>query len=615
MKSGIFRILAVSLCGMAASLAPLMAGVIDRGAAAKTLNNAEQAKGNPQLLLARQLMASQDYQAAADILEVLYEDDPTNTIVSNSLKSCYEQLKQYAKGELLLRRLLEQFPSNVSYQINLADNLVHQGKIEEGKSLYNDILSNLRPDNSSMLASVVRSMIEGDLDDEALKVIEKLRLQLGNPTLMAVEKAGILEQKRKYDAATVEYLGVLKDSTSIGNTAEKGLQALLEFEESSISTERALISRINSDSSGRALKVLSTYYLKSGQYDKAFEFAVRHDSVTGFSGVSLIQYLRSCMERRLYLPAIRVSEYVIANLKDKPFAGEFYYRYAESLEELGDFNRAINVYDTIFTFFPRPQDQAEAVYQIGRIYLERLNNPQVALQYFDSVINNYQLGFAYNSARISIPQAYLRMGDLERSRQEFERLIAQRHNSETSEELAFHLALLDLFEHKYDSCSRAIKKLMVDYPQGFYINDAVQLSFVINQAGEDHELLNSYADACLFQKMKLYDSTVSRLISIADAENKALADIALIRLTEIVLQSGDSAGAVKFVDRMEAEHAESYYLPYALKTKADVLQTRKDLLPQAKEIYRRLLENYPNYPFINEVRERLRELESVARPS
>ncbi len=611
----VIRFLVIALACVIAVPVLISADVIDPAVRVKSLQTGEAVQANAQLQLARQLMASQDFQSAADLLEVLFESDPGNSVVSNSLRSCYEQLKQYAKGELLLRRLSQQFPENFNYKMYLAENLVRQGKLEEGKQLYNNLVDNFQGENPVMFTNVVRSMIQCDLDEEALSVIEKLRLQSANPWLMAVERAGILEQKRNYADAALEYFGALRDSTGVGNAAEKSLEELLVFEESSIPAEKALLTKINADSSGRALKVLSAYYLKTGRFDDAYKFALRQDSASGFGGASLIQYLRGCMERKLYPQAIRISEYVFANCKNKPFVSEFYYRYAESLEELGNYQQAISVYDTIFNTFPREQDKAEAVYRIGRIHLERLDNPERSLVYFDSVINNYVLGFGYNGACLSKPRAYLQMGDIPRARTEFQKLKLSRYTPEVAEEIDFNLALLFLFEHKYDSCHLALKKLMVDYSQGFYINDAVQLSFVINQAGDAIDLLDNYAGAMQFQKMKLNDSTVSRLVSIADAENKALSDIALIRLVEIVLNRGDSTGAIKYVERMETEHPESYYLPYGLKAKADILVTKPDAFASAKEIYRRLLENYQNYPFINEVREKLRKLESGASPS
>ncbi|MGH8016057.1 MAG: tetratricopeptide repeat protein, partial [Candidatus Zixiibacteriota bacterium] len=484
-----------------------------------------------------------------------------------------------------------------------------------GKSLYKSLLAGFEPGNAVMFASVVRSMISCKLEDEAGVIIEELRLRTGHSALMAVERAEILQQKRKYDKAALEYFSVLKDSANIGNAAEKGLEELLGFEESSGPAEKALLSKIAIDSSGRALRVLSTYYLRTGRYDDAYQFAVRQDSATGLGGAGLIQYLRGCIERKLYRQAIRMCEYVITHLKDKPYINEFYFRYAESLEETGQYDRSIKVYDSILTTSPREQDKAEAAYRIGKIQLDRLNNPQRALIFFDSVLNHFIMGFAYNGASLSKPRAFLQMGELNQARQEYRRLAALRHNPEISEELDFNLALLELFENKYDSCTIAFKKLLVDYPKGFYVNDAVQLLFLINQAGDATDLLNAFSGALLFEKMKKPDSTITRFLSIADAQNKVLADIALFRLAEIVLKRGDTTGAVKYVDRMEAEHADSYYLPYGLKTKADILLTRQESAVQAEDIYKRLLENYPNYPFINEVREKLRKLESAPKPS
>ena len=130
---------------------------------------------DPRFRLARQLMSSRDFQAAADVLETLYEIDPDNLVISNSLKSCYEHLKQYAKGELLLKRLIKKFPGNVSYQLNLAESLIGQGKLDEGKKIYNDLLSQVDPKRPGAPASVIRSMVQADLEEDALAAILELR--------------------------------------------------------------------------------------------------------------------------------------------------------------------------------------------------------------------------------------------------------------------------------------------------------------------------------------------------------------------------------------------------------------------------------------------------------
>ena len=76
------------------------------------------------------------------------------------------------------------------------------------------------------------------------------------------------------------------------------------------------------------------------------------------------------------------------------------------------------------------------------------------------------------------------------------------------------------------------------------------------------------------------------------------------------LTGQDSTQVLQTVDRLLKEYPESYYVPYGLNMKADLLLRRVESVEEARTIYRLLLEKYPNYPFTSEVRKKLRELET-----
>ena len=573
---------------------------------------------DPRFQLARQLMSSRDFGPAADILETLYEIDPDNLVIANSLKSCYEHLKQYAKGELLLRRLIEKFPGNISYQLNLAESLIGQEKLDQGKKIYKDLLSQVDPKRPGAPASVIRSMVRADLEEEALEAILELRKISNDSTVMAMERAGILKGRRAYKEACQEYFKIVSDSPRFAVKAEKGLSELLSFVESARIAEEALVGFSKVDSSGRVFRLLSAYYLKAERFDDAYQFALKQDSAENFSGASIMQYLRETMERKLYPQAIMMCEYAVKEIANKPYKGEFYFKYAKALEETAEHAGAIAIYDTIAATFPRPQDKGEATYRIGSIYLDRTNQPDLALIYFDSVITNYFAGQFYTEAMLGIPKAYLKMGDLENARKEYAELVALRRNSRISELVIYNLALISFYDKKYDSASALLNELIVKHPKGLYVNDAIKLLFLIDRAENATELLDYFAGAYLFEEMNRPDSAVFRLSAAVNAQNKALADFALFQMTEIVLENGDEETAVSYVDRLAEEFPESYYLPFGLKIKADILFDSEDsnnLKDEAKQIYKTLLESYPNYPFINKVRQILREAVSVTAPS
>lgn len=89
-----------------------------------------------------------------------------------------------------------------------------------------------------------------------------------------------------------------------------------------------------------------------------------------------------------------------------------------------------------------------------------------------------------------------------------------------------------------------------------------------------------------------------------------LADNALYKLYNLNISKADTTKAIAIIEQMENNFPKSYYLPYCLKAKADILMFNYESNEQAKDIYRTLLEKYSNYPFISEVRKILREVDT-----
>jgi predicted negative regulator of RcsB-dependent stress response len=151
--------------------------------------------------------------------------------------------------------------------------------------------------------------------------------------------------------------------------------------------------------------------------------------------------------------------------------------------------------------------------------------------------------------------------------------------------------------------------MMTDYPRGFYVNDALQLLLVMDEAGDTPALLGDWSRALEFSERRMPDSLEAQLNRIADNNNPTLADIALYRLAQLSLEQLDSTEAVAYIDTLTARFPESYYMPFGLKLKGDMYLTDPARLEEGREIYRRLLEEYDSYPFASEVRQKLRELE------
>ena len=73
---------------------------------------------------------------------------------------------------------------------------------------------------------------------------------------------------------------------------------------------------------------------------------------------------------------------------------------------------------------------------------------------------------------MATPQCQLRSGDIVSAKKNLSDLQIRISGDDVREEIDYYLAMIDLFSGKFDSAQVRLRKLMVDYPRGFFVNDA-----------------------------------------------------------------------------------------------------------------------------------------------
>ena len=608
----VYRTLA--LCGLLGSVTSAFGQVTDRSQSGQTFviqSSGISSENRQRVMVARQLIETGNYESAAAMLEIVYEQEPTNQLVTGLLKTCYQQLKQYVKAETLVRRMIAQFPEQFGFRIELAELLADRGAVDSSKKAYRETIAGVPIRDTVRFMLVIRSQINRGFDDDALRLIDSLRRELGDSLAFALDRGSIFEKQKKYSPAVDQYLALLaKDTTSSSMEAERRLMALLGFAESSKAVEARLEREAGTVRNRRVLQLMEDYTLKAGQFDKAFVYAVRRDSVERANGTPLLYYMRRCTERKQFAEVLRMGEYALAHFPNGPVVQLISMSYANALAETGKIREAIAQYDSVRAGTPRAQERGEAIYAQALLYMEKLREYPTALAHLDTVLAQYLFGNLSVYATRDRARCFLRMGSLDSAGFAYVAAAKQANTIEIREEAAYYGGLLHLFRNQYDSCRSALRKLMVDYPAGFYINDALQQLMALEEAKDSPEILAMYANAALFSERLEWDSARLWLDRLTLADNRALADDALHRMTQISMIVADTTTTLESIERLASGFPESYFAPYGMKLKADILLAGRGTPQQAREIYRLLLEQFPNYPFATEVRKRLRQLDS-----
>jgi len=558
------------------------------------------------ILFARKLIAERNYQGAASFIEVLYEKNQNNQIVINLLRQCYSQLKQNFKLEELIKKQIESNPSNIGFYLSLAEVVAQQGRIDEARKHYEKAVSLIDGTNRVRYQLVIQSMLKNSLESEAEKFIFKWRKESSDNTLLGEQLGKIYERKKEYKKALDEYYPLLADTSRLGNNVEREIVELLLFEDSKPLTEAYLVEKNKKEINIRAVKILSMHYIRTGQLDKSFSYTKLRDSLHEKNGNALISYMQTRQREKLYDETIRMGDYLLSQYQQPAIQNRAKFLIADAQTHLKQYKKSQQTYSEIFGLAKSSREKADALYHIAKIYQDNLNEIDSALYYFDSLTTYYKTGINYMNAMVDVPYCYIQKGELQRAKEIFFSFEKQRFNVDIKEKILFQLAQVLFFENNIDSCKTLLSKLLINFPTGFYVNDALSLLKILQSGEDDANILKLYSMAMLFEIQKNNDSTLATYNKIIDDESKVLADFAMYKIIGIYVEQTDFVHAIETIDKMGAMFGESYYYPFALKQKADILMRETKKADEAYTIYRQLLLNFPNYPFISEVRELLR---------
>lgn len=585
------------------------------------------------LVLARRLIAQKNYADAATVLENLATTGEDTPNIENLLLTCYTKTGNHLMAERLLRSMTTKHPNSLGLVMQLAEQLILLDQKKEGLGQYLKAIKLADPRMLIQSDHVLRSMIEHGLENRATEIIDSIRTVRNDDALYAVRRGTIMERQANYAAAASEYYRILdRDTTSQAITAERRLLSMLKFPASTKQVETTLLQQVRLTGNQAVLKLLNSHYINAGQFDYAFELSVQQDSLllesrpeendTSASratvvaerqrGSLLLQFILQCADRDEHDQIIRMANYMKDGLPSSTFTMQATIYKADALNNLKQYDEAIATYQSSFDEVLDQPGQADLLYRIGDVYMNGLRDYPAALASFDSVTAHYPRGMGFLNSLQTIPLCHFRMGEMSLAADGFKQLSGRFQTDRDKESHEFFLALIDLAQKQYDSCGAKFEKLVVIYPNGMYVNDAVELMMINRQSAEKPDLREKLFEALIYDWRRLPDSARIAFREIANRADTTMADFALYRLAKMELELGHEAAAIASAEQLINRFEASYFFPVALKIKADILVRGKNDIETASALYRRILSDYPNYPFSSQVRKALRLLETSA---
>lgn len=279
--------------------------------------------------------------------------------------------------------------------------------------------------------------------------------------------------------------------------------------------------------------------------------------------------------------------------------------------EDGDPDGAIATYGAIMGETKNVRETNRARFELASVLVDDLGDGARAIPVLEELLGAERYD-RLEDARFLLARARLITGDFEGARREYETIHDAAGDDGTRERAIYGVGRSLFFAGRMDDALAEYRRVVDQYPTGFFLNDAIDQSIFISEhrdAGDG--ALREFADCLLRVERKDYEGARKKLESLLETLAVAkLRDELVWELGRIAEEEGRYRQAVDIYERLVAEFPEERLAHSASVRVADLYCTRLGDVPRGLARYERFLVDYPASILGDEARRMKREAAS-----
>ncbi len=558
-----------------------------------------------------------EYLKAASIYKKLYQKNKRNTTYFKYLITCYQEAKNYQEAEKLLLDQLKNFPKQLYLNIELGKNYHLKNQDKKADSLYKITIEKVKTDtrNARMVA---RAFQDNGMLDTALQIYKDV-VDKNPKANYDLYIAQIYGEKGDIENMFNSYLTLVARNKNYYTTVQRYIGKFIndDGENTYNKTFRKLLLKRSQNNPNTAWNnLLSWMYMKQKEFHKAFiQQKAIHIRENG-SLYPIFDLAVNSFENTDYDTSSEAFNYVIEHTLDREQilqAKEYLLKIAiKKVTSDADLETIDSDFQVIFSEY----GSGSLTTPIKRLYANflafQLNKPTEAIKVLKEAkkvaSNSYEKGLLkiqladilvfigkYNEALITYTQA-----QAEDLRSSFVAQTARLKIAQTS----YYKGDFDWAKVQLKVLKSATSKLIS--------NDALALNLLIgdNIAGDTiRTALKKYAKAELLayqNKTKLAIDTLSLVL--ANFKGHAIEDEALYKQAELYKKQKKYHFAENNYQKIIQLKKDGILVDDAVYQLGLLYQNQLNDIEKAKEMYKKIIFDFPSSIYLVEARKRFRKL-------
>jgi tetratricopeptide (TPR) repeat protein len=560
------------------------------------------------------------YDTAIPILEDLVKRNPENNSYYDWLLRSYLTVSQIESADSLVNAMLVRFPQFLRYQIDHADVLYRQNREDEALTLWREILQS-QPRNVNLYSQIAKAMIGNRLWDEAVQVYKSAITNIPNTEHFYMNIANLYKSRLMYTEAADYYLKYLMIQPKQEKYIFNQILAFQIPEEDQENFFKVMEQRVETaDSSSQLTYLMGQLYQRYGKYEQALSTFLKLEEKDS-EGRRLISFASAAEKDSAYTIALKAYQQVIRRY---PNSKQLFLAYRGSVKTLFQLTDAENqpayaeqafqLIDTVKVRFPNHPETYWLSYLAGKFHLTYYFDVDKALSIFSDILKkpglpaNLQSEILLDKGRCEIIQ-----GDLKKSMATFEKITDAKFKGEA----LISLAESAYFSNNWNQSREFVNTLLQTQGMSSGVtNDAISLQLKLGYAEKNPAVLSKMARAelLIFQQKK--SEAREELIELIKMQPipPTIKSESYLLISQLSLDLDETETSLEYCRMAISDSTLSLYADDHLYLMGFVLETRLNEKDQAFEVYKSLLENYPNSLLVDDTRIRMRKLRDRKEP-
>ncbi|MDD4144970.1 MAG: tetratricopeptide repeat protein [Prolixibacteraceae bacterium] len=530
----------------------------------------------------------------------------------------YEEAEAQIKNEIKKQRT-----PNPGFLINWGYLLKAQNRNEEAESKYSEAL-NIIPASKGNYLIAANNFLQWAEYEWAEKVYLRGRQVLPQEQF-SYELARVYMYLRSYEKMMEEYLDLIRSDEKQLRRIESSLASALRIDVNDDFRDgfrQQVLKRIQAEPDVTGYnRLLIWFLLQDKQFAGALRQSIALDRRTGGEDAQIFQLGNLAMNNQMYGEAKKAYDYLILKDKESPFYQQAFLQ---------------NIHASYLQYINENSDNKED----GRVIAGQFEKGLELLAYSASTLNMireyshllaFYLGETDNAISIlekglKIPglkpeesgiiktemaDIYVYIDDQWEAVLLYSQVIDENKNNELADEVKLKKATLGYYMGNF-SWAKAQLDVLKGSTSRFTANDAMELSMLIgNNLNLDTTAvpLQMFARADLLFFRNRDSLALATLDSLADLfPYHVLVDDILFRKSKIEIDRNNYLKAAEYLEQIRAEFSYELLADDALYMLAELYNYKLGQKEEAKELYREMLTMHPGSVFIEESREKFREL-------